>query len=1293
MLITGAANNTIGGTTVGARNVLSGNGGDGVELAGAGASNNVVAGNFIGTDASGLLDRGNNGEGVFLNGAPGNAVGGASPAARNIMSGNGGDGVGISGTASTNNQVLNNYIGTDASGTLSIGNSSHGVLFTSGAPSGNFVGNTNQGGNTIAFNNGDGIYVNVGTNNSLRANNIFSNNGLGIDLGANGVQANDGGDSNSGANQLQNYPLLTGAVADPADTMIQGALNSRPGTAYQLDFFSNITGDSSGFGEGQKWLGSAQVTTDAASNAVFNITISNVVFGRFISATATDPNGNTSEFSPWVRASSTIPPQTFTVINTNNSGSGSLRQALLDNNNAVSSGNNRVEFAIPGAGPHTISPASVLLAPTEAVTIDGYTQPGAFENTLANGNNAVLKIRLDGASAGFNTDGFQLSAIGGNVVRGLAILRFPSDGIELGTNGNNRIEGNFIGNDVDGTTQMPNSIYGININNSPGNMIGGVTAAARNVISGNNFHGIILVNPNSTNNLVQGNLIGTDSTGTADRGNSGSGIYIDASANIIGGTNALARNVISGYSGDGISLTGTSERNVVQGNLIGTDASGNAAIGNSNDGINVSLSTFTRTGNNSIGGTNSGAGNLIAFNFSRGVGISGGTNTAVRANNIFSNSGLGINLGFDSTVTPNDAGDSDTGANGMQNFPLLSSATITPANTSIQGTLNSAPNTTFQIDFFANVFADASGNGEGQQYLGSASAVTAANSNANFSVTLPAVAIGRQLTATATDPFGNTSEFSPVFAALSTFVPVTFVVTNTLDSGPGSLRQAILNNNATATATNNLISFNIAGAGPHTIAPASALPTISEPATIDGFTQPGSSSNSLANGNNAVWKIRLTGTNAGFSTRGLTFNSPSNIVRDLVVNGFFSSGIELTTPGNLVVGNLIGLETDSALRANGAYGIYVTSAGNGIGGTTPSARNVTSGNNSDGILCIGASATNNRVKGNFIGTDISGTLDRGNAGAGVNLFGGNNTVGGVVAGARNVISGNNGPGVNINFQGDNSVVQGNLIGTDVTGTGAVANGSSGVAVSQATNILVGGTTSATRNLISGNFQNGVQLSFGASGARVLGNYIGTDISGGASLQNFGLGVSIDANGAIVGGTAPGEGNIIAFNNAGIRVGSGTNNAIRANAIFGNFGLGINLGFDGATPNDAGDTDGGANFLQNFPVITNALQTSSNLIVQGTLNSRSNTTYRIDVYANVDCDLSGNGEGRHWLGSVMATTGAEGNAAFNGGVLAPPEGRMVTATATHHSDWMCTEGARRGDSELADLKQSDRDTCR
>ncbi len=265
--------------------------------------------------------------------------------------------------------------------------------------------------------------------------------------------------------------------------------------------------------------------------------------------------------------------------------------------------------------------------------------------------------------------------------------------------------------------------------------------------------GIVLTSGNG--NVVQGCFLGTDATGTLDRGNATNGIFISSANNLIGGTTPAMRNVISGNDQDGVALGfAAGANNVVQGNFIGTDLNGTAALGNSGQGVHID----SGASGNTIGGTVASAGNIIAFNNGRGVFINQNTtiNNRVSSNAIFSNGTLGIDLNSDGGVTANDAGDPDTGPNNVQNFPVLNFVTSTGV---INGSLDSTvANSAYpvRLEFFANTACDSSGNGEGEVFLGS----TVLNAPGSFNFTASLVAGKNFITATATDNNGNTSEFS-----------------------------------------------------------------------------------------------------------------------------------------------------------------------------------------------------------------------------------------------------------------------------------------------------------------------------------------------------------------------------------------------------------------------------------------------------------------------------------------------------------------------------------------------------
>jgi hypothetical protein len=597
---------------------------------------------------------------------------------------------------------------------------------------------------------------------------------------------------------------------------------------------------------------------------------------------------------------------TFTVTNTGDTGSGSLRQAILDA--TANAGSDTINFNIPGGGIKTITPAGALPAITEAVTIDGYSQPGATANTLAVGNDAVILIELDlvndeslyglwvsggattirglainrghqaitlegtggshvegcfiGTDAGGTQDvgnaigvyvGAPNSTIGGtspaqrNLISGnnsAGIYLFTgngqlvqgnyigtdkngtaaigggdgfggvsvagnagvtiggasagarnlisgngSTGILISSTAPSMVQGNFIGTNATGVAALGNGGNGgIHIANSDGNIIGG--SGAGNVVSGNAPYGILIVSGSS--NTVQGNFIGTNAAGTAAIGN-GAGVWIEGGShdNLVGGTTAAARNVISGNAGAGVGINVYADNfnNRVQGNFIGTQVNGTSALGNSSVGIGVTSGV-----NQNIGGTAAGTGNIIAFNGS-GVIVFGGidvqtTGIAILGNQIHDNVKLGIDLfpgsfgNFGGEVTPNDAGDGDTGPNNLQNYPVLTSVSSSAGTTSIAGTFNSVASTTYRLEFFANNPADPSGFGEGQTFIGTTNVTTDASGNASFNVNVPQIAAGQRVTSTATDPDGNTSEFSAVFPAANPSPTPTPSATPTPTPGP-----------------------------------------------------------------------------------------------------------------------------------------------------------------------------------------------------------------------------------------------------------------------------------------------------------------------------------------------------------------------------------------------------------------------------------------------------------------------------------------------------------------------------
>jgi hypothetical protein len=525
-----------------------------------------------------------------------------------------------------------------------------------------------------------------------------------------------------------------------------------------------------------------------------------------------------------IAAGASAQAATFTVTNTGDAGPGTLRQAILDSNS--NPGPDTISFAIGGFAVHTIAPASPLPAISDTVTLDGFTQPGSSPNTNGPGqpDDSVHDIELDGTNSSADQACLTVGpGAGGSVIRGIVVNRCPGDGILLlDSGGSNTVAGTFIGTDPTGRVAVGVGGSGIHVHSSsdapgePGDVVGGEGAADRNVISGAALAGVTL---ESGANAVLGNFIGTDAEGESALPN-GSGVFVNGSANSIGGDTPAARNVVSGNAGRGIGIgyllgDGSAADNVVSGNFIGTDAAGHAALANAGSGVGVYGPS------NTVGGTTPGAGNVIAANAGSGVEIIagdhsvvrgnrigldafadaplgnalagvaihsygivvggleanapnaiaysgtagvivfGGDGSTIRGNSIFANADLGIDLGNDG-ANFNDELDEDDGPNGLQNYPILSSV-ATGATTHIQGVLHSAPSTTYDLDFYANSSCSRypADFVEGQTYLGTTRVETDGFGATLFEVSLGAPTdAGARIAMTATDPDGSTSELS-----------------------------------------------------------------------------------------------------------------------------------------------------------------------------------------------------------------------------------------------------------------------------------------------------------------------------------------------------------------------------------------------------------------------------------------------------------------------------------------------------------------------------------------------------
>ena len=795
--------------------------------------------------------------------------------------------------------------------------------------------------------------------------------------------------------------------------------------------------------------------------------------------------------------------------------------------------------------------------------------------------------------------------------------------------------------EIDGTTQPGYDNAPIIELNGNGVTANGLHLPGNSIVRGlviNRFGSSgIFVAGNGGGNVIEGNYIGTDMTGTIARPNALNGVVVLGSGNRVGGTTPVARNVISGNVQAGISIfrfgAGAVEANVVSGNYIGTNAAGTAAVPNQR-GIDVGGGAT----DNTIGGTEAGAGNLIS-----------------------GNTGDGVNIGVNSPV--NHVQGNLIGTNAAGTAPLRNGSAgvrTSAASTRIGGTTPGA----------RNVIAGNGGNG-----------VHLAAGATNSIVYGNYIGIGPD----GTQPIPNTLTGVQVAGAAATTIGGTVGGAGNVISANGGRGIWVFPGANATVIQGNVIGLNAPG-------------NVDRGNGSDGITVDGAQdvviggtielARNVISGNSSAG-VRLSGGAAralirgnfigtradghaeiGNSGDGIALESGVNGNRigggvepgaGNVVSGNGGNGVNLfgaTVTGNLIQGNRIGTDPEATTAIGNAFdGIAVFESGlNTIGGPG-FARNIISGNTASGIAISGGSADGNVVQNNLIGTNNSSTSGIANRQHGVRVNGAPNTM---LAG--NVISGNLQGGISVNGAGSTGTrVQGNWIGTNIMETQAVPNGGDGVRLDGAHDVVVGGASLALRNRIGGNLQHGVAIYGGGTANAIQGNTIGGLSAGIGTLGNALEGVQIH-NGSdnTIGGVAAGQANTISHNGRnGVAVLAGASNRILHNSIAANGALGIDLGLDGVTANDALDADGGPNALQNFPVLT-AATLGGSLAVQGTLTSTPGTTFSIDFFFDAG-DASGHGEGATYAGSLNVITNPEGFVSFSTS-LAAGAGRL-TAVAT------------------------------
>lgn len=697
-----SADNLIGGTTAAARNVIAGQSQAGIYLEGSAARGNVIMGNFIGTDVTGTTAVGSLHNGVLLFHAPGNTIGGTTAAARNVISGNMQSGVYIFGANAAANVVQGNFIGTDVTGLSRITNLSDGI--TIWGASSNLIGGAVPGaGNVISGNGEHGVFLG-GTNTFA---NVIAGNLIG--LSAPGTSGLGNGFSGVG---LEGTNIVGNRVGGPS--------------ASERNFIS----------------GNRQSGINLSGLGVTN----NIVQGNWIGLDITGSRGITNEFD-----GITIQNASGTLIAGNVVAANGLAGVFL---------------------------GDISRAPTR---LEG--------NRV--GTDATGRASLANSGSGLDIHNCPATRIGGAAPGAGNVLSGNGEfGIYMTNSARCVLQANFVGTDSTGTAALGNTLDGVLLSDSPDLLIGGTVPGLGNLISGNGDSGLYLFGPATRRALIQGNILGASIRGTNAILNRLDGLTLyNAPSNNIGGVGFGVGNLISGNNDSGITILGSqSQGNVVKGNFIGTGPDGILRVENRLHGVQIEDGI-----GNQIGGLGANEGNIIAYNRTNlydGVRIRSGTGNHVARNSIFSHAGLGIDLGPDG-VTPNDNRDVDNGANNLQNYPVLTSAATSAGSTTVQGTFNSERDKNFRLDFFSSPFFNTSGFGEGQTYLDSMTVLTDGSGNASFVRALPvAVPAGYILTATATDSANNTSEFSSWLAVTGSIIGADLAVTTSISAGtllPGSL--------------------------------------------------------------------------------------------------------------------------------------------------------------------------------------------------------------------------------------------------------------------------------------------------------------------------------------------------------------------------------------------------------------------------------------------------------------------------------------------------------------------------
>lgn len=1101
-------------TTSNGRNTISGNTSDGIRIIGTNADSCFIVGNYIGLNAAGTTALPNSGSGGINISTTGKHIfiGTVSATGRNVIAGNtGGTAFGITISNGNTVRIINNIIGLNAAGSAAIPNSAGGVSFsnskyiTLGLPG---------AGNIISGNGSSGVTL------SNSDSGIVQGNFIGTDI----TGLIDLGNTFSGITMTSSDANLFGGLTVAARNIIAG--NGGTGMTMNSSLSNKITGNYIGLNfNGTAAMSNANGVT-LFTNSKFNTIGDSVAGGGNIIS------GNTS-----------------VGISLQSSDSNGVYGNYVGLNAAgtatIANGGNGIAFVTANyniIGSAVINGRNVISGNTSngiSLTSDKYTR--ILNNII--GLNPAGTAAFPNTSSGIQSAGSKFFNIGMNGV-GNIISGNGSNGVNLNNSDSGFVQANFIGTDITGSVDLGNSSVGISMSFSDANLVGGVTAAVRNIISGNGAQGITI--SVGLSNKITGNYIGTNINGTTSISNTAGGINITSGSkfNAVGDSVAGGGNVISG-NGGGISIQSSSDSNGVFGNFIGLNAAGTAALSNNGTGISI----FLNSNYNIIGSTAANGRNIISGNNPFGISLSNEKHTRI-INNIIGLNAAGTaalpntNSGIQSTnskyftIGLPGAGNIISGNNSTGITLSTSDSGLIAANligTDITGALARA-NSSNGISINSSNANQIGGNSAGSGNIISGNGARGIAQSAGRANKIAGNHIG--VNAAGTTALGNAFDGIQISNARVCVIgdSVSAAGRNVI-SGNG-INGINMTNCDSNVIIGNYVGLNAAGTD--------SIANDAEGITLDFQSDDNRIGSSSVGGRNVISGndgsgIRIDGKrqivinniiglNAAGNTilpnlfGGILINNASKHTTvglpgvGNIISGNYDVGIFLLSDSNIIQGNKIGTDVNGTLSlGNFSHGISTQSAdANRIGGNIAGSGNVISGNKGNGINMDFASARN-VISGNHIGVNTGGISALPNTGKGifVTFFSNNNTFGDTVSGGKNIISGNGQEGIFFDNADHNTLV-GNFIGTNLNGTSAIPNGQSGIFIHNITSKhnVIGNGTSSGKNLISGNtLQTGIRI-FRADSTVISGNYIGTNAGGTAALANT-QGIEIDSARGII----------------------------------------------------------------------------------------------------------------------------------------------------------------------------------